>query len=128
MLSIKALVLVSIALISTVLAQDAQDEFDSYDRRSPYYLRPTKKPHRYRSCGGRRIETRGCPRGYVCVDDPYVGGCGMACDAPGICVKPNTFCGGFAGFRCKGEKRCVDNSSDDCSSLNGGADCGGICV
>ena len=54
------------------------------------------------------------------MDDPYVRGCGMACDRPGICVKPE-FCGGFAGFRCKdANKMCVDDPRDDCDPKNGG--------
>lgn len=74
----------------------------------------------YQSCGGRRITPVNCPKGYICVDDPYVRGCGMACDRPGICVQPE-FCGGYAGFACKdARKRCVDDPRDDCDPKNGG--------
>jgi len=77
-----------------------------------------------------RIKPVDCPKGYFCVDDPYVHGCGMACDRPGICVKETSqFCGGFAGFRCEGAdagKMCVDDPRDDCDVARGGADCGGI--
>ncbi|KAK0614596.1 hypothetical protein B0T14DRAFT_437454 [Immersiella caudata] len=99
----------------------------STKRTSP--TKPTRTPRpTYQSCGGMRIEQVGCPKGYICVDDPRVKGCGMACDRPGICVQPE-FCGGFAGFACKDEgKICVDDPRDDCDPLNGGADCGGICV
>lgn len=38
------------------------------------------------------------------------------------------FCGGFAGIDCPGGASCVDDPSDDCDPMNGGADCGGICV
>ena len=38
------------------------------------------------------------------------------------------FCGGFAGFDCPGGGTCVDDPSDDCDPMNGGADCGGMCV
>lgn len=69
----------------------------------------------------------GCAEDEICVDDPYVSGCGMACDRPGICVKP-IFCGGFAGFQCKDGKICIDDPRDDCDPLNGGYDCGGVCV
>lgn len=89
----------------------------------------TPKPPRptYQSCGGFRVEPVGCPEGQICVDDPYAGGCGMACDMPGICVTP-VFCGGIAGIPCKDGKKCVDDPTDDCDPLNGGADCGGICI
>jgi hypothetical protein len=81
----------------------------------------------YQSCGGFRIKPVECPEGEICIDDPYSSGCGMACDMPGICVKP-VFCGGFAGIPCEGGKKCVDDPTDDCDPQNGGADCGGICV
>ncbi len=43
----------------------------------------------YPSCGGFRIEPQFCDQDSTCKDDPRVtSGCGMACDAPGICV-PN---------------------------------------
>ena len=91
----------------------------------------TKLPRpTYQSCGGFRIERVDCPKGFTCVDDPYVRGCGMACDRPGICVdvREPEFCGGFAGFRCKNDRMCIDDPRDDCDPKNGGADCGGICV
>ncbi|KAJ9149182.1 hypothetical protein NKR19_g5730 [Coniochaeta hoffmannii] len=89
---------------------------------------PPEPTSTYQSCGGFRIQQKPCPTGQICIDDPYRGGCGMACDAPGICVTP-TFCGGFAGLRCRdGRKMCVDDPRDDCDPKNGGADCGGICV
>lgn len=92
---------------------------------------PTKKPTptpTYASCGGFRPSHVSCPKGQICIDDPRIGGCGMACDRPGICVTPE-FCGGFAGLPCKdANKICVDDPRDDCDPLNGGADCGGICV
>lgn len=81
----------------------------------------------YQSCGGFRIQPKPCPAGQICIDDPYKSGCGMACDAPGICVTP-TFCGGFANLRCKDGRKCVEDPRDDCDPKNGGADCGGICV
>ncbi|KAK4172770.1 hypothetical protein QBC36DRAFT_361865 [Triangularia setosa] len=89
---------------------------------------PPKPTPTFQSCGGFRVNPVNCPRGQICVDNPYVEGCGMACDKPGICVDPSEFCGGFAGFRCKGDKVCIDDPRDDCDPFNGGADCGGICV
>lgn len=87
----------------------------------------TQPTRTYESCGGFRVQPRDCPAGQICVDDPFSGGCGMACDAPGICVTP-TFCGGFAGVRCEGGLTCVDDPRDDCDPEDGGYDCGGICV
>ena len=81
----------------------------------------------YTSCGGFRIKPIDCPEGEICMDNPYVSGCGMACDMPGICVKP-VFCGGFAGIPCKDGEICVDDPRDDCNPKTGGADCGGICI
>ncbi|AEO62198.1 6e8ca68b-0046-4407-ad3b-d2b103c2a774 [Thermothielavioides terrestris] len=81
----------------------------------------------YQSCGGFRANPVECPDGQICIDDPYRGGCGMACDMPGICVEP-VFCGGIAGIACKDGKKCVDDPRDDCDPENGGSDCGGICV
>jgi len=80
-------------------------------------------------CGGHVIKEKyyGCEADEACVDDPYVEGCGMACDRPGICVKKSSHCGGFAGFRCNGGK-CVDDPTDSCDPNAGGADCMGICV
>ncbi|KAK4209943.1 hypothetical protein QBC37DRAFT_429575 [Rhypophila decipiens] len=93
----------------------------------PTKTKPTPTPT-YQSCGGFRVEQVPCPKGQICVDDPRIEGCGMACDRPGICVTPE-FCGGFAGFACKdANKLCVDDPRDDCDPFNGGADCGGICV
>ncbi|KAK0609569.1 hypothetical protein B0T17DRAFT_594069 [Bombardia bombarda] len=81
----------------------------------------------YAPCGGFRIPIA-CPNAdQICMDDPRSGGCGMACDAPGICVTP-VFCGGFAGIQCASNRLCVDDPRDDCDPSNGGADCGGLCV
>lgn len=90
--------------------------------------RPTQPPHRYDDCGGKRVVPKDCAAGYLCVDDPYRGGCGMACDAPGICVRPTTPCSGVGGRRCPGGMMCVDDPRDDCWPASGGRDCGGICV
>ncbi len=38
------------------------------------------------------------------------------------------FCGGIAGFACPDGQTCIDNPDDSCDPLNGGADCGGICI
>ncbi|KAL8383350.1 hypothetical protein RB595_006886 [Gaeumannomyces hyphopodioides] len=90
--------------------------------------RPTATPPRYEDCGGKRVVPKDCPAGHVCVDDPRRGGCGMACDAPGICVRPTTPCSGLAGVVCPAGKMCVDDPRDDCWATNGGRDCSGICV
>ncbi len=37
-------------------------------------------------------------------------------------------CGGIAGIQCDAGQECVDDPSDSCDPLNGGADCSGMCV
>jgi hypothetical protein len=37
-------------------------------------------------------------------------------------------CGGFAGLRCPNDMTCVDDPTDNCDPLNGGADCIGVCI
>jgi hypothetical protein len=89
---------------------------------------PTFTRQHYEGCGGKRATPLNCPTGHVCIDDPYRGGCGMACDAPGICVMPTAACGGIAGRPCKDGRMCVDYPGDECDTRRGGRDCGGICV
>jgi hypothetical protein len=48
---------------------------------------PVQPPPKYPSCGGMTRKPDTCIAPNVCMDDPYKGGCGMACDAFGICVK-----------------------------------------
>ncbi|KAF3006281.1 hypothetical protein E8E14_008027 [Neopestalotiopsis sp. 37M] len=85
----------------------------------------------YQACGGFVITPNPCPADYQCIDDPRKGGCGMACDAPGICV-PNDYtpCSGFIGLSCPENSglQCYDLPNDDCDPNNGGADCIGICL
>ena len=53
-----------------------------------------------------------------------------ACDAEDITPResdPPLACGGFAGLACPDGQVCVDDPSDDCDPLNGGADCLGFC-
>jgi hypothetical protein len=83
--------------------------------------------HTYQPCGGHQASAKSCPGGERCIDDPRWGGCGVKCHAPGICAK-QTFCGGFAGIKCKDGKRCYDMPSGGCDVKKGGADCGGICL
>jgi hypothetical protein len=113
-----------------------------------YFLLTTSATHRLPTKSGEQLRSRpppdgrgrihcgghvprelyyGCEADEACIDDPFVGGCGMACDRPGICVKKSNHCGGFAGFKCNGGK-CVDDPTDACDPKNGGADCMGICV
>jgi len=40
----------------------------------------------------------------------------MACDRPGICVKP-VFYGGFTGLQYRDGKTCIDDPRDDCGCL-----------
>ena len=106
-------------------------------------VRPTRKPHptkassfmpqhtnTYPPCGGFRPTPLPCAAGEICIDDPYRSGCGMACDAPGICVKP-VACGvydGFGGRTCRDRKKCVKIPSGDCELVRGGESCPMICV
>ena len=38
------------------------------------------------------------------------------------------FCGGIAGILCPDGLICIDNPNDYCDPMNGGADCGGLCI
>ena len=79
-------------------------------------------------CGGGRPNNRQCKEGYACIKDPYKEGCGPECDGLGICVL-DKMCGGFAGLPCDNPAmKCKDDPRDQCDPLNGGADCGGLCV
>ncbi|KAF3808042.1 hypothetical protein GCG54_00012621 [Colletotrichum gloeosporioides] len=98
-------------------------------------VRPTKTIHllpsktkSYSDCGGfRPTPAPVCAAGFACIDDPWVGGCGQACDMPGICVQ-EIQCGGFIGKACPAGKYCIDDPRDDCDPKRGGADCIGICI
>ena len=83
-------------------------------------------PTSYQSCGGRRIQPLECPENHICMDDPYRSGCGMACDAPGICVPP-VACGSKTGGLCTNGRQCVDDPRDDCYPDRGGKDGSGVC-
>lgn len=81
--------------------------------------------NKYAACG------RGvpCEAGTECRDDPRrpTGSCGLACDAPGICVPPRQ-CGGLVGSGCPKGLYCYDVPGDGCDPNNGGADCLGLCL
>jgi hypothetical protein len=42
--------------------------------------------------------------------------------------KKNDPCGGFGGLQCSDGMTCVDDPSDTCDPMQGGADCMGMCV
>lgn len=42
--------------------------------------------------------------------------------------KPDVQCGGFGGSPCSDGMTCVDDPSDSCDPMQGGADCMGTCV
>ncbi|KAM0254421.1 hypothetical protein ACHAQJ_006825 [Trichoderma viride] len=85
--------------------------------------------NKYQSCGGFTPRPVNCDKNSECKDDPRLPpNCGMACDAPGICIpKKASFCGGFLGLACPKGQFCYD-ALDGCDPNNGGADCGGICL
>ncbi|GJD03410.1 proteinase inhibitor Kazal [Colletotrichum higginsianum] len=89
-------------------------------------LRPAKT-NSYEACGGLRATPKPCPASFECINDPFVPGCGLACDQLGICVVP-IMCGGIAAIKCPEGKFCVDDPRDDCHPLKGGADCAGLCI
>ncbi|KPM34611.1 hypothetical protein AK830_g11957 [Neonectria ditissima] len=85
----------------------------------------------YQQCGGFRVSpSPPCPGRTKCKDDPRLpDSCGMACDAPGICISPKLpQCGGFAGFTCPYGLYCYDAPNDGCDPNDGGADCIGVCL
>ncbi|KAH8706322.1 hypothetical protein BGZ61DRAFT_531527 [Ilyonectria robusta] len=77
----------------------------------------------YQPCGGFTMEPSLCGRpADVCVDDPRTPeSCGMACDAPGICLAPEL-------SECEGDQDCPEGlwcyvwekkgcKDDDCSKV-----------
>jgi hypothetical protein len=48
---------------------------------------PIRPPPKYPACGGYTRKPNTCLAPNICINDPFSGGCGMACDMPGICVK-----------------------------------------
>ncbi|GJC87153.1 hypothetical protein ColLi_09991 [Colletotrichum liriopes] len=108
----------SSALVSTVTSRTAVTRTVT--------LRPAKT-HSYEACGGLRATPKPCPASFECIDDPFVKGCGLACDQLGICVVP-IMCGGIAAIKCPAGKFCVDDPRDDCHPLKNGADCAGLCL
>ncbi|GKT46247.1 uncharacterized protein ColSpa_06428 [Colletotrichum spaethianum] len=89
-------------------------------------IRPAKT-NSYEACGGLRATPKPCPASFECISDPFVKGCGLACDQLGICVVP-IMCGGIAAIKCPAGKFCVDDPRDDCHPSKNGADCAGLCV
>lgn len=84
----------------------------------------------YPSCGGFRVTPVNCPDGSYCADDPRNPfSCGMACDAPGICIpKTAQICGALANVECPDGLTCYDYPSDNCDPRSGGEYCVGICL
>jgi len=95
---------------------------------SPPVADPAASAGAYEDCGGDRLVPKNCPEGYRCIDDARVGGCGMACDAPGICVAEVVACAGKIGRKCPKGLVCYDAPGDGCDPEEGGWDCGGICL
>ena len=60
----------------------------------------------------------------------FVATLGMVVAIPiaGNAQQQGDFCGGIAAFPCPEGYTCVDDPSDDCDPLAGGADCNGMCV
>ena len=63
-----------------------------------------------------------CPNGYRC----DAGGC-LPCPG-GNCGNGPIQCGGFAGLQCPDTMICIDDPSDACDPMSGGADCMGLCA
>ncbi|PFH63381.1 hypothetical protein XA68_12345 [Ophiocordyceps unilateralis] len=84
---------------------------------------------RYPSCGGFTVTPHNCDDASTCIDDPrFPESCGMACDAPGICVPKNTpRCGGYEGPNCPQGLHCFGLKSG-CDAKKVGPDCQGICM
>ncbi|KAH7319628.1 hypothetical protein B0I35DRAFT_477963 [Stachybotrys elegans] len=82
----------------------------------------------YPSCGGYRIEPQNCDSSQVCIDDPRIPGCGMACDRPGICVNtgPPTCIGGDSSA-CPSGTWCYNHPQYECNP-GGRKPCPGICL
>ncbi len=85
----------------------------------------------YSSCGGFTRRPNNCLSPMSCIDNPYAiaaGSCGMACDAPGICVRLNETCGG-PGAKCSGGKKCFAHAKlSRCHPTRGGISCAWHCI
>lgn len=100
-----------LSLFSIGLADPCLSDNDcTYDMRCDKQLDNTEAycvyRNLYQSCGGNTPIPTTCDddkngRSTTCLDDPRKEGCGMACDAPGICLpKDVPWCGGFIGKAC----------------------------
>jgi hypothetical protein len=86
----------------------------------------------YSSCGGYTRKPNTCSSPMSCIDNPYsiaAGGCGMACDATGICVRLNETCSSASSTECSGGKKCFAQSTTSyCHPTTGGPDCDWYCI
>jgi hypothetical protein len=100
--------------------------------RVPDLPRPPGLPKlTYSSCGGFTRKPSTCSSPMSCIDNPYAvaaGSCGMACDAPGICVRLNETCSGPRA-ECSGGKKCFAQSRMSyCHPTRGGSNCAWHCI
>lgn len=60
----------------------------------------------------------------------HAAGAGTSVAHEGACEEEpeGQFCGGFGNLPCPEGQECADDPNDGCDPMNGGADCGGICV
>ena len=84
---------------------------------------------------GKKVEVRGSVRSTVeaggiimRVEEVTVLDAASSSVAASSVASSAKFCGGIAAFPCDAGYQCVDNPDDSCDPMNGGADCGGICV
>jgi hypothetical protein len=86
----------------------------------------------YSSCGGFTRQPNTCLSPMTCIDNPYAivaGSCGMACDAPGRCVRLNETCMSGSSQGCSGGKKCfAQHRRNRCHPTRGGSDCAWHCI
>eukprot|EP01083_Nonionella_stella_P253698 872718_1 len=82
-----------------------------FDSCAPGLTRVCRLPHD----GGTRV-----PKCVPHIDPHY--------DLPIGPAVPTIICAGFPGLSCPAHHTCIDDPSDSCDPLNGGADCNGICI
>jgi hypothetical protein len=84
------------------------------------------------SCGGRTVsgQSRDCPGGTSCVNNPSRPDCDLAADCPGVCLSVYNFthCSTLSGEGCPDGYACTFNTAYPCREIEDAFDCIGYCA